>query len=211
MDDDLIRAHGDIAALMPYLHLPVQSGSDRVLAAMNRRHGVDDYRATVARLHAARPDIALSSDFIVGFPGESDADFAATLALVGEIEFAQSYSFKYSARPGTPAAALENQVPEAVKDARLAVLQAELGDQQAAFNAATVGRELAVLFERPGRHRDQYVGRTPYNQAVHVTSPRPLIDAIEAVRITDAMAHSLAGVLAAAPAAPTHPEQRISG
>src|SRR5262249_39778070 len=153
--------------LMPFLHLPVQSGSDRVLAAMNRRHTADDYRRTVGRLREARPDLALSSDFIVGFPGESAAGFAATLDLVREVGFAQAFSFKYSPRPGTPAAAAADQVSEAVKTERLAVLQDLLREQQRAFNAASVGRVLPVLLEKPGRHPGQLIGRSPYLQSVH--------------------------------------------
>jgi tRNA-2-methylthio-N6-dimethylallyladenosine synthase len=196
MDDELIAAHGELDIVMPYLHLPVQSGSDRVLAAMNRRHTAESYRYTIAALRRARPDIALSSDFIVGFPGETDADFEATLDLVREIEFAQAYSFKYSVRPGTPAGALENQIPEPVKDARLAQLQVLLQDQQNAFNASTVGKTMPVLFERPGRHADQLVGRSPYNQAVHAAAPNELLGTLGAVRIDSCLAHSLGGVLA---------------
>lgn len=168
MDDELIDVHRSVAACMPYLHLPVQSGSDRILAAMNRRHTADDYRRIVGKLRKARPDIALSSDFIVGFPGESDADFAATMTLVSEVGFAQAYSFKYSPRPGTPAAESDDQVPEAVKRARLAELQGELNRQQQDFNRATVGRRLPVLLERVGKRPGQLVGRSPYMQAVHV-------------------------------------------
>ena len=168
MSDDLIAAHRDVPVLMPYLHLPVQSGSDRILRAMNRRHRAADYLRLVDKLRAARPDIALSGDFIVGFPGESDADFAATLALVEDVGYAQAYSFKYSPRPGTPAAAAPDQVPETVKAERLATLQALLKEQQAAFNAASVGRTLPVLLERPGRKPGQGVGRSPHMQAVHV-------------------------------------------
>ena len=167
MRDDLIAAHRDVPVLMPYLHLPIQSGSDRILKAMNRRHRAADYLRIVDRLRAARPDIALSGDFIVGFPGESDADFAATLALVRRVRYAQAYSFKYSPRPGTPAAAAD-QVPEAVKAERLAALQALLKEQQAAFNAASIGRTVPVLLERPGRKPGQLVGRSPHMQAVHV-------------------------------------------
>src|SRR5215470_9177262 len=171
MGDELIEAHGAVPALMPYLHLPVQSGSDRVLAAMNRQHAADDYRRIVERLRRARPDIALSSDFIVGHPGEDDSDFEATLRLVEDIGYAQAYSFKYSPRPGTPAAALPNQVPDAVKSARLERLQGLLRAQQARFNAASVGRVLPVLFERDGRHRGQLVGRSPYLQPVQAAAP----------------------------------------
>ena len=180
---------------MPFLHLPVQSGADRVLAAMNRRHTADDYRRIVAALRRARPDLALSSDFIVGYPGESDLDFRATLDLVSEIGFAQSFSFKYSPRPGTPAAT-EQQVLEPVKDARLADLQALLQQQQRAFNAAAVGAILPVLFEKPGRHAGQLVGRSPYLQAVHADVPSGLVGKTLPVRIVAAKANSLAGVIA---------------
>ena len=190
----LIEAHRDVEKLMPFLHLPVQSGSDRVLAAMNRRHTTDDYRRTVERLRRARPDIALSSDFIVGFPGETEADFRATLALVEEIGFAQAFSFKYSPRPGTPAAGMRAQVKDQVKGERLAMLQALLADQSRAFHEATVGCTLAVLLERSGRHEGQLVGRTPYLQAVHVTAPGARMGDVIDVRITARHAHSLAAV-----------------
>ncbi len=197
MDDDLVAAHGEVEKLMPYLHLPVQSGSDRILAAMNRQHEVGDYHAIIDRLRASRPDLALSSDFIVGFPGESDADFEATLDLVRAVCFAQAYSFKYSARPGTPAAALDIQVPEDVKDARLAALQALLNEQQMRFNAATVGRRIDVLLDRQGRHPGQLVGRSPYNQAVHVAADERLRGSVAAVDIVAAEHRSLTGQLVA--------------
>jgi tRNA-2-methylthio-N6-dimethylallyladenosine synthase len=181
---------------MPFLHLPVQSGSDRILAAMNRRHGADDYRRLVDRLRTARPDLALSSDFIVGFPGESEADFEATLRLIRDIGFAQAFSFKYSPRPGTPAAALEQQVAEAVKEERLAAVQALLAAQQARFNAATVGRTVEVLLEKEGRHPGQLTGRSPWLQAVHATAPDELLGRVVKVRIARTAANSLAGVLA---------------
>jgi len=181
---------------MPFLHLPVQSGSDRILEAMNRKHKADDYRRLVDRLRTARPDLALSSDFIVGFPGESEADFEATLRLVRDIGFAQAFSFKYSPRPGTPAAALETQVPEAVKEERLSVLQALLAEQQAKFNAATVGRTIEVLFEKEGRHPGQLAGRSPWLQAVHAAAPPELLGRVVPVRIASAGRNSLAGVLA---------------
>ncbi|MFO1060159.1 MAG: tRNA (N6-isopentenyl adenosine(37)-C2)-methylthiotransferase MiaB [Dongiaceae bacterium] len=200
MDDELVAAHGEVPALMPFLHLPVQSGSDRILAAMNRRHGVDDYRRVVDRLRRARPDLALSSDFIVGFPGESEADFAATLALVEAVGFAQAFSFKYSARPGTPAAGLPAQVAEPVKAERLDRLQALLRRQQDAFNAACVGRTLPVLFERPGRHPGQLAGRSPYLQAVHAAAPEAAIGALLPVAIAAAEPNSLGGTVAAGPA-----------
>jgi tRNA-2-methylthio-N6-dimethylallyladenosine synthase len=181
---------------MPFLHLPVQSGSDRILAAMNRQHDGAMYRRLVDKLRAARPDLALSSDFIVGFPGESEADFRATLDLVRDIGFASAYSFKYSARPGTPAATMEAQVPEDVKDARLAQLQALLKTQQDAFNASCVGRTLPVLIERAGRHGGQMGGRTPYLQAVHLPAPASLLGAVVDVHILAANPNSLTGALA---------------
>jgi tRNA-2-methylthio-N6-dimethylallyladenosine synthase len=199
MDDALIAAHGEVAALMPYLHLPVQAGSDRVLKAMNRAHTADGYLRLVERIRAARPDIALSGDFIVGFPGESDADFEATLALVAEARYASAFSFKYSPRPGTPAAAMPGQVPEAIKEARLARLQALLNAQQAAFNQACVGRALPVLFERVGRKSGQVVGRSPYLQPVHIGAPESLIGEIRAVDILNAGRGSLTGALAPSP------------
>ncbi len=202
MDNDLIAAHAEVPALMPCLHLPVQSGSDRILAAMNRKHTADDYRRTVDRLRAARPDLALSSDFIVGFPGETDADFAATLKLVTAVGYAQAYSFKYSARPGTPAATADNQVPEAVKAGRLAALQQLLEAQQAAFNHACIGRTMPVLLDRAGRKPGQMVGRSPWMQAVHVMAPPERFGRIADIAIDRATANSLAGHLAAAPAAP---------
>jgi tRNA-2-methylthio-N6-dimethylallyladenosine synthase len=194
VDEGLVAAHRDVPQLMPYLHLPVQSGSDRLLAAMNRRHTADDYRRTVERLRRARPDLALSSDFIVGFPGENDTDFRATLDLVAEIGFAQAFSFKYSRRPGTPAAAL-GQLPETVKEERLAALQASLQRQQRRFNEACVGRVLPVLLERPGRHPGQLVGRSPYLQSVHVQATGERSGDIVMARITGAGQNSLAGAL----------------
>jgi tRNA-2-methylthio-N6-dimethylallyladenosine synthase len=181
---------------MPFLHLPVQSGADRVLAAMNRRHTVDQYRRTVDRLRGARPDLALSSDFIVGFPGETDEDFAATLALVRDIGFAQAFSFKYSPRPGTPAAGLGRQVPEPVKAERLTALQKLLDAQQDAFNAAAIGRVLPILFEKDGRHPGQLVGRSPYLHAVHAVAPNDLKGRIVPVRIESVTVRSLAGAIA---------------
>jgi len=168
MTEELIAAHAGLAKLMPYLHLPFQAGSDRILAAMNRRHTTAQYLAVIRRLRAARPDIALSTDIIVGFPGETEADFAATLALTEEVGFAQAYSFKYSPRPGTPASLASDQVPEAEKTARLERLQRLLSRQQTAFNMACVGRLMPVLFERAGRRSGQIIGRSPYLQAVHV-------------------------------------------
>lgn len=196
VDEGLLAAHAEVPKLMPFLHLPVQSGSDRILEAMNRKHKADDYRRLVDRLRTARPDLALSSDFIVGFPGESDADFEATLRLIRDVGFAQAFSFKYSPRPGTPAAALEAQVPEAIKEERLAVLQRLLAEQQAQFNAATVGRTVEVLFEKEGRHPGQLAGRSPWLQAVHAPAPPDLLGRVVPVRIASAGRNSLAGVLA---------------
>ncbi len=198
MSDDLIAAHRNVPALMPYLHLPIQSGSDRVLLAMNRQHSVDDYLRTVEHVRGARPDIALSSDFIVGFPGETDTDFEATLSLVRRVGYAQSFSFKYSARPGTPAATADKQIPNDVKNARLQTLQTLLGAQQDEFNAACAGRVLSVLFEKPGRKEGQAVGRTPYLQPVHVDGAASLIGQIADVRIDAVHANSLKGALATA-------------
>ncbi len=195
MDDDLIAAHRDVPALMPFLHLPVQSGSDRVLAAMNRRHTVADYVDVVERLRAARPDLALSSDFIVGHPGETEADFAATLELVRRVRFAQAFSFKYSPRPGTPAAGAPMQVAEAVKDARLQSLQALLREQQAEFNRGTEGLVLPVLFTGAGRKPGQLSGRSPYLQPVHVEGTASLIGQVRPVRIVAGNPNSLSATL----------------
>lgn len=196
VDDELIAAHRDVPQLMPYLHLPVQSGSDRVLKAMNRRHSADDYRRLADRLRSARPDLALSSDFIVGFPGENDRDFQDTLDLVAEIGFAGAYSFKYSPRPGTPAAALEWQVEEDVRKERLAALQDLLNAQQQRFNTDCIGTIQAVLLDGPGRHPGQLIGRSPYMQAVHVSAPQSLIGRIADLHIEQAHPNSLAGRLA---------------
>lgn len=198
MTDELIAAHGDVPKLMPFLHLPVQSGSDKVLKAMNRRHRADAYRRLVERLRATRGDLALSSDFIVGFPGETDADFEATLALVREVGFIQAYSFKYSPRPGTPAAAMADQVPDEVKVSRLAALQDLLNAQQLAFNADCVGRIMPVLLDRNGKHSGQMVGRSPYMQPVHADAPAELFGTIADLRIEAGYANSLAGVLVGA-------------
>ncbi len=195
MDAALIEAHRDLPVLMPFLHLPVQSGSDRILTAMNRRHTADDYLRLVDRLRGARPELALSSDFIVGHPGETDADFAATLALVRSVGFAQAYSFKYSQRPGTPAAGAPGQVPEAEKDRRLQVLQALLRQQQSEFNAACNGTVMDVLFTGPGRHPGQIVGRSQYLQPTHITESANLIGEERAVLIRDVHPNSLSGTL----------------
>ena len=201
MAASLIAAHRDVAALMPQLHLPVQSGSDRILAAMNRRHSRADYLAVVKKLRAARPDIALTSDFIVGFPGESEDDFRDTLRIVEEVGYAGAFSFKYSPRPGTPAAAQDEQVPDEVKAERLARLQDRIDRHQAAFNAACAGRDFDVLFDKPGRHPGQLVGRSPYLQPVNVTAPSSLIGEIAAVRITGVGPNSLFGALRSEPEA----------
>ena len=196
MQGDLIAAHRDNPKLMPYLHLPVQSGADPVLAAMNRQHSGDDYRRLVDRIRAARSDIALTSDFIVGFPGESDADFDATLKLVRDIGYATAFSFKYSKRPGTPASTLRKQVPEDVKTARLDALQKLLLAQQYAFDDSQIGKVLPVLFEKNAREAGQMMGRTPYLQPVHVTSKAARIGALADIRIEKRTANSLHGVLA---------------
>ncbi len=196
MADDLIAAHRDLPELMPQLHLPVQSGSDRILAAMNRRHTSADYLAVVDRLRAARPDLALTSDFIVGFPGETEDDFAATLGLIDAVGYSGAFSFKYSPRPGTPGAEMADQVEEDVKADRLRRLQAAIDQSQAAFNRSCLGRTFAVLFERPGRYDGQLVGRSPYLQPVQVEAPRALIGTIAAVTITAVAANSLFGTLA---------------
>ena len=199
MDDELIAAHGELPELMPYLHLPVQAGSDRVLRAMNRRHTAQGYLRLIERIRTARPDIALSGDFITGFPGETEADFEATLALVREARYAHAYSFKYSPRPGTPASE-RAQVPEEAKAERLARLQALLSEQQQGFNAAQVGRTLPVLIEKPGRHAGQMVGRSPYLQSVHLDCAADARGHILDVAITGAGPNSLSGARREVPA-----------
>ena len=196
MDDDLVSAHAELDALMPYVHLPVQSGSDRMLEAMNRKHTREDYLRIIDRLRAARPDLAFTSDFIVGFPGETDADFAATLSLVDEAELVTAFSFMYSPRPGTPAAEMDDQVPEDVKSARLQTLQAAITRRQRAFNASFPGREIDVLLEKPGRLPGQLVGRSPYLHAVQVMAPANMIGSNERVTITEIGSNSLFGMLA---------------
>ena len=196
MDGDLIAAHAEVPELMPYLHLPVQSGSDRILAAMNRRHDGESYLRLVERIRAAKPGIAMSSDFIVGFPGETEADFEATLSLIRAVGYAQAYSFKYSPRPGTPAAAEDNQVPEQVKSERLQRLQALLGEQQQAFNAACAGQTMPVLFDRRGRAESQLVGRSPFLQSVHIdNAPGHLFGRLVDVVIEEGHRNSLRGCL----------------
>ena len=195
MDDGLIAAHRDLPKLMPQLHLPVQSGSDRILAAMNRNHTLRDYLDVVRRLREACPAIALTSDFIVGFPGESESDFAATLGLVSQVGFSGAFSFKYSPRPGTPGAEMNGQIDEAVKSERLQRLQEAIDRGQAAFNRTCLSRTLDVLFERPGRRPGQLVGRSPYLQPVQAAAPASLIGEIAAVTITEIGSNSLFGVL----------------
>ena len=195
LDAGLIAAHREVPQLMPFLHLPVQSGSDRMLAAMNRRHTASDYLRLVERLRAARPDLGLSSDFIVGHPGETEAAFRATMDLVRAVGFAQAFSFRYSARPGTPAADAPGQIAEAAKDARLQELQALLREQQAAFNADCVGRSIEVLVTGPGRHQGQIAGRSPWLQPVHFIGPESLIGRLARVKIAAAHPNSLSATL----------------
>ncbi|MEL6244467.1 MAG: tRNA (N6-isopentenyl adenosine(37)-C2)-methylthiotransferase MiaB [Pseudomonadota bacterium] len=195
MDEELIAAHGDTPAIMPFLHLPVQSGSNRILEAMNRGHTAQRYLDIMEAMRAARPDIALASDFIVGFPGETDADFEDTMTLVREVDYAIAYSFKYSIRPGTPAAELPRQIDEATKDERLQRLQALLRSQQVRFNASKVGQTLPVLVTGTGRLDGQLHGRTPYMQAVHFDAPGHLIGQIVNVKIEGASLNALAGDL----------------
>ena len=197
MSDDLIAAHGDIPQLMPFLHLPVQSGSDRVLDAMNRKHTSAEYVELIRRVRRARPDIAISSDFIVGFPGETDRDAQETIDLIEAVGFAQSFSFKYSPRPGTPAAGYE-QLPEDVKTQRLLRLQAALEKQQADYNARSVGTTVPVLFERKGRAADEFVGRTPYLQLIHASGSGDVVGRTVNVGVTQARQMSLSGVIGAA-------------
>ena len=193
MTEGLIAAHGDVASLMPFLHLPVQSGSDRILKAMNRSHDSASYLRVIDRVRAVRPDIALSGDFIVGFPGETDADFEATLTLVRETAYAQAYSFKYSARPGTPAADMDDPIRVEVMDERLKRLQAQINADQLAFNSASVGRVTDVLLERPGRHPGQIVGKSPWLQSVHVENSGAAIGDMISVELISAGPNSMAG------------------
>ncbi|MGZ9096707.1 MAG: tRNA (N6-isopentenyl adenosine(37)-C2)-methylthiotransferase MiaB [Micavibrio sp.] len=193
MDDELIAAHGAIPQLMPFLHLPVQSGSDEILKTMNRKHTADHYRDIIARVRKARPDIALSSDFIVGFPGETEAHFEDTMQLIRDIGFTASYSFKYSARPGTPAANMQGLIPEKLKDDRVQRIQALLFEQHTAFNKASIGKVMDVLMDGYGRQDSQLHGRTPYNQAIHITTDPANFGQIMKVRVTNATATSLTG------------------
>ena len=198
MDDDLIAAHGDTPEIMPFLHLPVQSGSDTILKAMNRGHTAEHYLDIMQKMREAQPDIALASDFIVGFPGERDEDFEATMDLVREVNYAVAYSFKYSPRPGTPAADLFGQVPEEVKDARLQRLQKLLKDQQTGFNASKIGKTLPILVTGKGRLEGQIHGRSPYMQAVHFDGPQEMIGQIVRVKIEGASLNALSGTLVSA-------------
>jgi tRNA-2-methylthio-N6-dimethylallyladenosine synthase len=195
MNAELVAIHRDVPQVMPSLHLPVQSGSDAILKAMNRKHTAADYLEIIAQMREVRPDIAFTSDFIVGFPGETDADFEATMELVRKVHYAAAYSFKYSERPGTPAAEYKTQVPEEIKNERLARLQALILEQQTAFNVGTIGQTLDVLFEKAGRNAGQVNGKTPYMQAVHVEGPLSLIGHIRRVKITGVASNSLAGML----------------
>ena len=197
MDDDLIAAHRDLDSLMPYLHLPVQSGSDRVLKAMNRRHTRDDYFRLIERIREAAPGLALSGDFIVGFPGETDRDFQDTMDLIRQVEYGSAFSFKYSPRPGTPGAALEDQVPKEVKSERLAELQALVSAQQQAFNASRLGMTFDVLLERKGRNPGQLVGKSPWLQPVQLDAPQEMIGSIQPVEIVKIGSNSLFGELIA--------------
>jgi tRNA-2-methylthio-N6-dimethylallyladenosine synthase len=195
MDDDLIAAHGDLPNLMPSLHLPVQSGSNRVLKAMNRQHTVADYLKTIEKIRKARPDMAFSSDFIVGFPGETEADFLATLDLCHQVDYAMAYSFVYSARPGTPAAGRE-EVADDIKAERLQRIQALLTDQQTAFQKSMVGRTLPVLVEKPGRVEGQLVGKTPWLHTAHFSADAALIGRVVEVEILRSDKNTLAGQIA---------------
>jgi len=198
MDDDLIATHGDVEKLMPCLHLPVQSGSDAILHRMNRRHKADFYLNIIEKLRAARPDIAFTSDFIIGFPGETDLDFAATMKLVETVGFAQAYSFTYSPRPGTPAAQDEAQIPDKMKVERLAQFQALILRQQTAYNKASIGKTVKVLLDKKGKRPGQLLGRSPYMQSVHVMDAELCRGAIVDVTLTEAYPNSVAGVLTSA-------------
>ena len=194
MTDELIAAHGEVDKLMPYLHLPVQSGSDRILKAMNRSHSVESYLKTIEKVRAARPDIAISGDFIVGFPGERDEDFTDTLAIVDAVGYASAYSFKYSPRPGTPAATMEGAVDPQVMDERLQRLQARLAEHSLAFNHATIGRDTCILVDRKGRQPGQMIGKSPWLQSIFVTTDAVIGDMVD-VTVTHALPNSLGGVL----------------
>jgi tRNA-2-methylthio-N6-dimethylallyladenosine synthase len=192
MTDELIAAHGEVERLMPYLHLPVQSGSNRILKAMNRSHTAGTYLAIIEKMRAARPDVALSGDFIVGFPGETEEDFQATLNIVDEVRYASAYSFKYSARPGTPAATMEDQIPREIMDDRLQRLQAKINEHQLAFNRSKVGVDTQILIERSGKHDGQMIGRSPWLQSVHVETDAQPGDIVH-VTLVAAGPNSMAG------------------
>ena len=193
VDDDLIACHHDLKKLMPYLHLPVQSGSDRILKAMNRRHTSDDYKRIIDKLYEANPELRMSSDFIVGFPGETDEDFAKTIEMVNYVKYIQAFSFKYSKRAGTPAAIMPNQVEEKVKKQRLEELQNLLFSYQEKFNLSCIGKTMSVLFEQKGRHKGQLVGRTPYMQNLHADADKSLLNKIVNVKVVEATTNSLSG------------------
>jgi tRNA-2-methylthio-N6-dimethylallyladenosine synthase len=197
--DTLIEAYRDVPQLASYLHLPVQSGSDRILAAMKRGYTALEFKQKIRKLREVRPGISVSSDFIVGFPGESEDDFRATLSLVDEVHYASAFSFKYSARPGTPAAEMDDQIPDEVKTERLYRLQAAIDRHQAQFNAECVGRSFEILFDKPGRYPGQIVGRSPYLQPVQVMAPPTMIGDVAAVKITQRSTNSLFGALVEAP------------
>ena len=194
VDDDLVACHHDLKQLMPYLHLPIQSGSDKILKAMNRRHNSSDYLRVVEKLQKANPDLRMSSDFIVGFPGEDDADFQATLDIVNQVKFIQAFSFKYSRRAGTPAAVMKNQVEEKVKKERLDILQDLLFSYQRKFNETSVGKVMPVLFDMKGRHAGQLIGRTPYMQNLHAELDKEFLNKIVNVKVTEATTNSLSGI-----------------
>jgi len=208
MNDALIDAHGSIEKLMPFLHLPVQSGSDRILGLMNRKHTAAEYLDIIAKLRATRPDIVFSSDFIVGFPGETDEDHAATMELVSKVGYASCYSFKYSPRPGTPGAVMGGIVPEDVKDARLQQLQALLFSQQKEYNAAAVGKTVSVLFDRKGEKAGQLLGKTPHMQSVYAGAPERLYGETVPVRIDRAFQNGMAGTIVTTEETSTSPQRK---
>jgi len=195
VDDELIACHRDLKQIMPYLHLPVQSGSDKILKAMNRRHNSADYLRVVEKLQTANPELRMSSDFIVGFPGEEDSDFQATLDIVNHVKFIQAFSFKYSRRAGTPAALMKNQVEEKIKKERLDILQDLLFSYQLKFNKESVGKIMPVLFDMKGRHAGQLIGRTPYMQNLHAELGKEYMNKIVNIKVTEATTNSLSGVM----------------
>lgn len=195
MDDELIACHKDVKKLMPYLHLPIQSGSDKILKDMNRRHSLGDYLKIIDKLYEANPVLRMSSDFIVGFPGETDEDFQSTLEVINKVKYIQAYSFKYSPRPGTPAALMKNQVEEKIKKERLDVLQNLIFEYQLKFNKESIGKVMPVLFENKGRHKGQIIGRTPYMQNLHAELSADNLNKIINIKITDASTNSLTGTI----------------